>query len=163
MNEEEVTITKEIEEIAVSEAEIELAEAEEPLKRKKRKKYQVVKVLQMAHGNALLEWETDGLVDRCYLPQALMEHAEVGKHVSVDEEDLAMGAPFGDDLRPYLAAQPPTPERLQDTLRRRGVWRRRDILQQSSVVRSALQALYNLDVVRIQGRVKEAMAYDGGA
>jgi len=124
---------------------------------KRRPKYQVVKPLRIAHGNVLLEWEKNGLVERCYLPLSVVEHAKVGKFVSVEEGELAKGAPFGDDLTPYLGAQAPTPAQVQDLLRRRGLWRRRDILQQSSVVRSALQALYQLDVVKIQGRIKQSL------
>lgn len=152
-----------LEETVVTEADIVEQVIEEPEKparavRKPRKKYQVVKALRIAHGNVLLEWEKDGLLDRCYLPLSVVEHAEVGKFVSVEVGELAKGAPFGDDLTPFLVAQAPRPARIQDMLRRRGVWRREEILQQSGVVRSTLQALYQLDVVKIQGRVKESIA-----
>lgn len=130
--------------------------------RKPKPTYQVVKPLRISHGNVLLEWESGGLVERCYLPLSMVKNAKVGQYVSVEKGDLAKGAPFGDDLTPYLAVQPPTPAQVQDLLRRRGLWRRGDVLQQSSVVRSALQALYKLDVVRMQGRIKRFLEHEGG-
>ena len=133
--------------------------------RRPRKTYQVVKPLRIAHGNVLLEWEKGGLVERCYLPLSVVKHAKVGKLISVEESELARGAPFGDDLTPHLVARAPTPAQVQDLLRRRGLWRRGDVLQQSNVVRSALQALYQLDVVKIQGRIKQSLEREaaGGA
>lgn len=143
-----------------------MVEAEAPKKKarrpkKQREKYITVKVVRERRGNALLEWDDDlGHVQRCFLPLELVDAAGVGQMVSVKESVLVKGAPFGDDLTPHLQVETPTPEVLQNELRKRGIWGRGDVMRHPNTVRSVLQYVYRLDVVAIQNRVRAAIERD---
>ena len=120
-----------------------------------------MRVIREKRGNALLEWDDDlGHVQRCFLPLELVEMAGVGERVSVEEGLLQKGAPFGDDLTPHLRVETPTPEALQDALRKRGVWGMEDVMRHPNTVRSVLQSTYQLDVVKIQNRIRLAIERD---
>lgn len=141
-----------------------LVEVVKPIARrpkKQRVRYIIVKVVRERRGNVLLEWNDDlGHVQRCFLPLELVDAAGVGQSVSVKESVLAKGVPFGDDLVPHLQVETPTPEVLQDELRKRGIWGREDVMRHPNTVRSVLQYVYRLDVVAIQNRVRAAIERD---
>ena len=111
-------------------------------------------VVKEWRGNALLEYELDGLLRRCYLPEDLVP-AGPREKLELDLNVLESGAPFGDNLSLVLKLRCPTPTEAADFLRRRDIWRFAELMGQN--LPSLLQALYQADAVIVQGRVRQQL------
>ena len=111
-------------------------------------------VVKVWRGNALLEYELDGFLHRCYLPEDLVPAGPQEK-LKLDLDVLETGAPFGDDLSLVLKLRCPTPEEAADFLRRRGIWSFAEL--QGRSLPPLLQALYQVDAAIVQGRVRQQL------
>lgn len=63
--------------------------------------------------------------------------------------DPASGLVYGDDWEGILGTLSVTPDSVADELRRRGIWTRDDARRNPTMVMSALQAAYGLDLARL--------------
>lgn len=99
----------------------------------------------------LVEWtDADGILRKCELPDG------------VDDTEAALGVPVGNDIvdgltrngMPFNSAV-----KLQNELRRRGLWRYEDVKRKrraAEEIFAALQSAYQADVAAVIKLIKEA-------
>lgn len=102
----------------------------------------LVSVISTQGQACLIEWvDGVGRPRRAFVPAAaVIDSRCVGP---------AAGLAYGDDWEGILGTLSVTPDAVADELRRRGIWTREDARRNPTMVMSALQAAYGLDLARL--------------
>lgn len=101
-----------------------------------------VNVISTQGQACLVEWDDGvGRPRRAYVPASAVTD---GRCVAP-----ASGIAYGDDWEGILGTLSVTPDAVADELRRRGIWTREDARRNPTLVMSALQAAYGLDLARL--------------
>lgn len=102
----------------------------------------LVTVISSQGQASLVEWvDGVGRPRRAFVPTAAI----------VDSRcvDPAAGIPYGDAWESVIGTLAVTPDVVADELRRRGLWTKDDARRNPTLVMSALQAAYGLDLARL--------------
>lgn len=118
--------------------------------------YRLVRVVKVEGETALVEWTdaVEGLVRR-FVP-----HSDVVAG-AVQDEILNKGIEYGIDWSALASEFQFTPARLQNELRRAGIWTAEDAQANPKTIFAALQRAIGLDVSTIQ-RFAHRQLRDGG-
>ena len=100
-----------------------------------------MKVNQLTQGEtALVSYVEEGVERRCFIPAKKIIEGDV------DPKVLKAGVPYGVQWAKILPVPTVTPEQAEAALHAAGIWTEKDLRENPTVVISALQNLFRLDL-----------------